>query len=64
MSLTGIAKETLQILEKGEFFSNHGNVINFAVEQKLAEKNTQRQRAGYVLAVAQNNGHRSLLLGA
>jgi hypothetical protein len=135
MTLKEIAKETLQILEKGEFISKHGNVINFAVEQQLAEKSTRlyrpeevanllqnmpchqeqsllievpwfrirsrellddyflasvitapapnagqvlrrdsnalpaiekilRQRAGYVLAVAQDNGHRSLLLGA
>jgi uncharacterized protein (TIGR02452 family) len=54
MSLTGIAKETLQILEKGEFFSKHGNVINFAVEQKLAEKNTKLYRPENVENLLQN----------
>jgi uncharacterized protein (TIGR02452 family) len=44
MSLTGTAKETLQILETGEFVYANGNVINFSVEQKLAEKNTKLYR--------------------
>jgi uncharacterized protein (TIGR02452 family) len=44
MSLTGLAKETLQILETGEFVSANGDVINFSVEQKLAEKNTKLYR--------------------
>lgn len=41
MSLKGIAKETLQILSKGEFISKSGNVINFAAEQKMAEEATK-----------------------
>ncbi len=41
MSLKGIAKETLQILSKGEFISKSGNVINFATEQKMAEEATK-----------------------
>ena len=40
MSLKGIAKETLSILEKGEFISRSGTVINFSSKQKLAEDNT------------------------
>ena len=44
MSLTGTAKETLQILETGEFVSANGDVINFSVEQQLAEKNTKLYR--------------------
>lgn len=40
MSLKGIAKETLSILEKGEFVSRSGTVINFSSKQKLAEDNT------------------------
>ncbi|MEG4114345.1 MULTISPECIES: TIGR02452 family protein [unclassified Microcoleus] len=54
MSLTGIAKETLQILEKGEFISKHGHVINFATEQKLAEKNTKLYRPEEVENLLQN----------
>jgi uncharacterized protein (TIGR02452 family) len=54
MSLTGIAKETLQILEKGEFISKHGNIINFAIEQKLAEKNTKLYRPKEVENLLQN----------
>jgi uncharacterized protein (TIGR02452 family) len=54
MSLTSIAKETLQILEKGEFISKHGNIINFAVEQKLAEKNTKLYRPKEVENLLQN----------
>ncbi|MEG4074045.1 TIGR02452 family protein [Microcoleus sp. Pol14C2] len=54
MSLTGIAKETLQILEKGEFISKYGHVINFATEQKLAEKNTKLYRPEEVENLLQN----------
>jgi uncharacterized protein (TIGR02452 family) len=49
MSLTGIAKETLQILETGEFVSANGDVINFSVEQQLAEKNTKLYRPAEVI---------------
>lgn len=44
MSLKGIAKETLDILERGEFVSASGKVINFAVEQKMAEDGTKLYR--------------------
>jgi uncharacterized protein (TIGR02452 family) len=44
MSLTGTAKETLEILERGEFVARDGKVVNFAIEQKLAEKNTKLYR--------------------
>lgn len=54
MSLTEIAKETLQILEKGEFITKHGNVINFAVEQQQAEKNTKLYRPEQVEDLLQN----------
>ncbi|MEG3833851.1 MULTISPECIES: TIGR02452 family protein [unclassified Microcoleus] len=54
MSLKGIAKETLQILEKGEFISRHDRVINFATEQKLAEKNTKLYRPEEVENLLQN----------
>jgi uncharacterized protein (TIGR02452 family) len=48
MSLTGIAKETLQILETGEFISANGDLSNFSAEQKLAEKNTRLYRPAEV----------------
>jgi uncharacterized protein (TIGR02452 family) len=54
MSLTSVAKETLQILEKGEFTSINGHVINFATEQKLAEKNTKLYRPEEVENLLQN----------
>jgi uncharacterized protein (TIGR02452 family) len=44
MSLKGIAKETLDILERGEFISPSGQVINFAIEQKIAEDGTKLYR--------------------
>jgi uncharacterized protein (TIGR02452 family) len=44
MSLKGIAKETLDILERGEFVSASGKVVNFAVEQKMAEDGTKLYR--------------------
>jgi uncharacterized protein (TIGR02452 family) len=44
MSLKEIANETLQILEKGEFITKNGDVINFAVEQQQSEKNTKLYR--------------------
>jgi uncharacterized protein (TIGR02452 family) len=44
MSLTGTAKETLEILERGEFIAVNGNIVNFAIEQKLAEHNTKLYR--------------------
>jgi uncharacterized protein (TIGR02452 family) len=44
MSLTDIAKETLQILETGKFVSTTGDVISFSIEQQLAEKNTKLYR--------------------
>jgi uncharacterized protein (TIGR02452 family) len=54
MTLKEIAKETLQILEKGEFISKHGNIINFAVEQQLAEKSTRLYRPEEVANLLQN----------
>jgi uncharacterized protein (TIGR02452 family) len=65
MSLKEIAKETLQILEKGEFITKHGNVINFAVEQKLSEKNTKLYRPKEVENLLRNipcNNEQSLLI--
>lgn len=44
MSLKGIAKETLDILERGEFVCASGKVVNFAVEQKMAEDGTKLYR--------------------
>ncbi len=41
MSLKGIAQETLEILERGEFISSSGKTINFAIEQKMAEAGTK-----------------------
>jgi uncharacterized protein (TIGR02452 family) len=41
VSLKGVAKETLDILEQGEFVSPSGKVINFAAEQKMAEDKTK-----------------------
>jgi uncharacterized protein (TIGR02452 family) len=44
MSLTGTAKETLEILERGGFVAGNGNNVNFALEQRRAEKNTKLYR--------------------
>jgi uncharacterized protein (TIGR02452 family) len=54
MSLKEIAKETLRILEKGEFIAQNGNVVNFAIEQKLAEKSTKLYRPNEVKNLLQN----------
>ncbi len=48
MSLTGTAQETLQILERGEFVSGNGNIVNFSAEQRMAEKNTKLYRSAEV----------------
>jgi uncharacterized protein (TIGR02452 family) len=44
MSLKNIAKETLDILERGEFVSPSGKTINFAAQQKMAEDGTKLYR--------------------
>jgi uncharacterized protein (TIGR02452 family) len=44
MSLKAIAKETLDILERGEFVSPSGQTINFAAQQKMAEDGTKLYR--------------------
>jgi uncharacterized protein (TIGR02452 family) len=54
MSLTGTAKETLQILETGEFVSANGDIINLSVEQKQAEKNTKLYRPAEVADLLDN----------
>lgn len=41
MSLKGIAKETLKIIEEGKFITDTGKVIDFSTEQKLAEDKTK-----------------------
>mgnify|MGYP001214778136 CR=1 FL=1 len=40
MSLKGIAKETLSILDEGKFISPSGKIVNFKQEQLLAVNNT------------------------
>ncbi len=40
MSLKGIAKETLQILDKGKYSSPSGKTIQIKKEQKSAESET------------------------
>jgi uncharacterized protein (TIGR02452 family) len=65
MSLKEIAKETLQILEKGEFIAKHGNIVNFAIEQKQAEQNTKLYRPNEVENLLQNtpsNQQQSLVI--
>ncbi len=44
MSLKDIAKETLDILERGGFVSPSGKTIDFAIEQKIAEDGTKLYR--------------------
>lgn len=41
MSLKGIAKETLSILEEGKFTTPSGQVVDFSIEQQAAEKGTK-----------------------
>ncbi len=41
MSLKNTAKETLKILEAGQYINSLGKIVNFAAEQKAAEANTK-----------------------
>ena len=41
MSLKAVAKETIKILESGQYTNNSGQIVNFAEEQKKAERETK-----------------------
>lgn len=63
MSLKGIAKETLAILDEGKFLTPSGKVVNFKQEQLLAVKNTilyTPEKAEQLLVKENNNSSKKL----